>query len=227
VLWKWAGLGHYGKAKLERAQRLNSFAPGPLGLHDGFLLSEWVDGKPAEAPEPELLDAIARYLDELAADFRTGGAAGHQDLAEMIRVNAGINATPPQDDAIPVAGDGRMLPHEWIRTARGWIKTDALDHHDDHFFPGCRDIAWDVAGTAVEFDIDPEALIARMTMGRDRLRRLMPFYRTAYLAWRAGYTSMAARALVDSADGRRFKALETRYRAALTRTAPSPTSSVA
>ncbi len=53
-----------------------------------------------------------------------------------------------------------MLPHEWIRTASGFLKTDAVDHQDDLFFPGCQDIAWDIAGAIVEFGIPREALVS-------------------------------------------------------------------
>ncbi|MBZ5585043.1 MAG: hypothetical protein LAQ30_23105, partial [Acidobacteriia bacterium] len=40
------------------------------------------------------------------------------------------------EDGAAIALDGRMLRHEWLETARGYMKADALDHHDDHFFPG-------------------------------------------------------------------------------------------
>ena len=37
----------------------------------------------------------------------------------------------------PVIADGRMAPHEWIRSQDGrLIKVDASQHGDDHFFPG-------------------------------------------------------------------------------------------
>ena len=60
-----------------------------------------------------------------------------------------------------------MQPHEWIRTTSGWIKTDALDHHNDHLLPGNQDIAWDIAGAAVEFGLRPE-------LSRTRYLRLRP-----------------------------------------------------
>jgi hypothetical protein len=125
----------------------------------------------------------------------------------------------PAADA-PVALDGRMLPHEWLRTATGYIKVDALDHHDDHFFPGCRDIAWDVAGTCVEFELERD--------GRryfvDRYRResgdrtivgRLPSYTVAYLAFRTGYATLAAESLGATPDGRRFAGLAGRYAARL------------
>ena len=38
------------------------------------------------------------------------------------------------EDAPAYELDGRMLPHEWIETSSGFLKTDAVDHFDDHFF---------------------------------------------------------------------------------------------
>jgi hypothetical protein len=115
-----------------------------------------------------------------------------------------------------------MLPHEWIQTPRGLVKTDALDHHADDFFPGSRDIAWDVAGTIVELGLDEarmkyfvEQYRARSGDGSIDLR--VPFYRAAYLAYRIGYTTLAAETLAGTDDGRAFIALRERYRRSLTR----------
>ena len=110
-----------------------------------------------------------------------------------------------------------MLPHEWIRTREGFLKTDALDHYDDHFFPGCQDIAWDVAGAIVEFRMSheqaaefSELYLAKQheTNWAQRLR----FHMLAYLAYRAGYARMAQESLGGSDDGRRFAELESYYR---------------
>ena len=113
--------------------------------------------------------------------------------------------------------DGRMLPQEWI----GSLKTDALDHHDDHFFPGCQDIAWDIAGAAIEFGFDARLLAEKylQLVPDPTLKQRLPFYRTAYLAYRIGYADMAAESLRDTADGRRFRNLRNRYTLALTNSA--------
>ncbi|HYO79940.1 MAG TPA: hypothetical protein VES20_00950, partial [Bryobacteraceae bacterium] len=86
------------------------------------------------------------------------------------------------------------------------VKTDALDHYDDHFFPGRQDIAWDVAGAAVEFGFDPELLLSRMETADSALSNRVPFYTKAYLAYRIGYCSMA---------GPQFDDIKLRYAAAL------------
>ena len=147
-IFKFAGC-HFGRSRYERAQRLVDFGPRPCGFNNGFLETEWVEGKPAELTE-ELLDTMARYLAFLRAEFATDRPVLAAALEQMIEVNTGQRVEAPQEGVV-VAGDGRMLPHEWIETRSGYVKTDALDHHDDHFFPGCQDIAWDIAGASVEW----------------------------------------------------------------------------
>jgi hypothetical protein len=96
-----------------------------------------------------------------------------------------------------IAIDGRMLPHEWLLSGGRYIKTDGVDHHDDHLFPGRQDVAWDVAGTIVEFELDEEAARSFVSLCTARLAdpqlpRRVPFYTVAYLAYRVGYCALAA-----------------------------------
>lgn len=212
MLWKFSGLGHYGLEKLDRAAELKEFVPPPNGLDNGFLLAEWVDGEPATAIDESLLEAMARYLAALSDRFPAGDP-DYIRLVEMIRVNTGIEREVPDYTARTVALDGRMLPHEWIRAPYGWVKTDGLDHHNDHFFPGCQDIAWDIAGAAAEFGFDPDVLAERYTrlLPDPTLKKRLPFYSTAYLAYRIGYSTLAAETLGDTLDGRRFRRLVSTY----------------
>lgn len=239
-LWlKFAGLGRYGQAKLSRAEALAAagFAPRALGLADGFLKSEFVKGQPLTRNDvcPALLTTIARYLAFLRANFPTEQTAP-DDIREMMRVNLtealgearaerllqsdGFKRAADAGRACAI--DGRMLPHEWLRTADGYIKTDGLDHHDDHFYPSCQDIAWDVAGCCVEFALNREQrkfLIEqyrRVAEDADIAARL-PFYLLAYTAFRLGYATMAANQLKGTADGARFDELRARYAANLER----------
>ena len=105
----------------------------------------------------------------------------------------------------PVAIDGRMLPHEWIESGLRFIKTDGLDHHANHFLPGCQDIAWDLAGTMTEFGLDrgqSEQLIARyeaLSGDRGTAARL-PFYRVAYLRLAARVLQAGRAALPPGPD---------------------------
>ncbi|MCW5979476.1 MAG: hypothetical protein KIT09_15470 [Bryobacteraceae bacterium] len=229
---KFAGLGHYGQPAYELAAAVQDagFGPPVVRLADGFLIGEHLQGSPLEGREVDerLLDHFARYLAFRARLAAASGAASFDDLLELIEVNcreAGLE--PPRLDAYralvagapPVMVDGRMQPHEWVRTVKGILKTDAVDHHRDHFFPGCQDIAWDVAGAVAEFALDPEAGIylveSYAALSNDRtLPRRLPFFTIAYLAFRLGYATMASET-AGGADSARFEKLARRRRAQL------------
>jgi hypothetical protein len=173
-----------------------------------------------------------RYFNYISSVFSTGRAAEPHFLLEMTRTNileslgpdwAGSVAELERQsrsfgDIPAIAGDARVLPHEWLRTPDGWLKADTLDHHADHFYPGPADIAWDVAGFGVEFGLGEAAITDfALAVGGPILPARLPFYRTAYLAFRLGYTTLAAETLAGSADGRRMARLADRYRQALQR----------
>jgi len=116
----------------------------------------------------------------------------------------------------PVALDGRMLVHEWVRTPRGILKLDAMDHHQDHFFPGCQDIAWDVAAALVEFDLDASGTAHlvnsyRRLSGDRTIASRLPHYTIAYLSFRLGYATLATGVLGQTDDAARFALLVRRY----------------
>ena len=77
-----------------------------------------------------------------------------------------------------------------------------------------------LAAACIEFALDAAqagALVARYAaLADDRdIGRRLPFYRTAWLAFRLGYSTMAERELGPSPDGVRFAALTRRYGALL------------
>jgi hypothetical protein len=124
---------------------------------------------------------------------------------------APLQARIPSDGwlELPVALDGRMLAHEWIRVGDRYVKTDNTDHYDDHFFPGCQDIAWDVAAAVLELDLSPEE--RRYFVGRYRslsgdgaIAARLPHHALFYLAFRLGYTGLASSVLGKTSDGVRF-----------------------
>jgi hypothetical protein len=232
TLLRFAGLGSVGHKRLARARILAElgFAPHPGRLAHGFLALELVPGTPLARGEvdAELLDRMARYLACLRERFAMA-ESDRTDLSEMIHVNLGEvgleawadNLHDPAD-APPVAVDGRMLPHEWVRTARGYLKVDALDHHDDHFFPGPVDIAWDVAAAGVEFGMSAEAREAlvehyRKLSGDRTIGARLSYYTVAYLACRIGYASLAAEVLGETSDGHGFQRMLRAYQAVLTK----------
>ncbi|MGH9632663.1 MAG: hypothetical protein ACRD7E_30525 [Bryobacteraceae bacterium] len=223
-LWKFAGLGHFGKPKLDRALRLfdAGFCPKPIRYQDGFLILEFADGEPL-LPQcvisTKLLKTLAEYLAYISDRFATARPVPYAALVEMIRINTGLECpaeNPVIEQRTTTAIDGRMLPHEWLSTDDGYRKTDALDHHDDHFFPGCQDIAWDLAGAAIEFRLEPDAreeLLERFLFKQEdrTLSRRLDFYMAAYLAYRIGYAKMAVDSLSGTAEATRFQELHVYY----------------
>jgi hypothetical protein len=222
------------KSKLRRAQGVAEagFAPAPQRLLHGFLVREFPAGTPVKRGEAgeDVLCTLARYLDHLYREHRSEPSVSDQTLREMVSVNVTEELGDGWEDRIggrlpdamqtwsehPVALDGRMQAHEWIRTGHGYIKIDAFDHHDDHFFPGCQDIAWDIAGAAFELDLDTGARSFlldryRSLTGDRTISSRLPHYALAYLAFRVGYCRLAATVLGDAPDGIRFSAEADRY----------------
>ncbi|MBP7148740.1 MAG: hypothetical protein KBD01_14495 [Acidobacteria bacterium] len=242
-LLKFAGLGRRGAAALARAAALADagWSPPALGLEHGFLRSRWIDGHPLAAADGTngMIEVAARYLAHLAREFPAAGRAGARadELLDMVRANArealGERWAARADafaalaagcaDAPRTAIDGRMLPHEWLRAGDGrLLKCDAVEHHAGHFLPGCQDIAWDLAGFAVEFGLPrngAERLVERYeALSAERgLARRIRFHRLAYLAFRLGYCELAARAIPGTADARRLLRDAARYRSGLAR----------
>jgi hypothetical protein len=240
---RFAGLGTYGHVALQRAQELSDhrWTAPPVTLRRGFLDSVAVTGRPMRITD--ISDGFLRHATRYIAWLRTH--ASHQNvariepLAEMLRTNVRETCgdeflaaveTLCQDAAAfaepATAVDARLMPYEWLSFDNGWMKTDALDHYRDHFFPGCCDSAWDVAGLLVEFDIDDRSALtvieeyAKETADTQIAKRL-PFYRAAYTAFRAAYCAMAGSTLSGTDDGNRFVHQYGKYREALMATLAS------
>jgi hypothetical protein len=231
AIFRFAGLGRRGPALQQRAACLADAGftspPGPIA--NGFLAQRWVHGRPLNEATPAALRRIAEYIAFVRHAFVTDEPECIEDVQQMLQTNAGEALGPssagPVEDLGRDAGafteprtavDGRMLPHEWLESDEGLTKIDALDHHADDFWPGCRDIAWDVAGAMVEFDLNHAAgeylagEYARVS-GDRTIRQRLPFFEAAYLAYRIGYTTLAAETLGSSPDGAAFTRLTERY----------------
>jgi hypothetical protein len=236
---RFAGLGRYGEATRDRAERLNGLGlgPPPGRWRHGFLELPFIAGQSLTACR-DPIDAgwIGRYIGAVAREFSVDVPADTSILAHMIETNVGelLGAPLPERfrgllrdvpaDLPAALLDGRMLAHEWIRTAEGLAKVDALDHHRDHFFPGPQSPAWDLAGAIVELQVDDRASAALLgeyeRVSGDRVAaQALPFYKVAYGAFRAGYAAVAAETLAGTDEAARFAHARARYVRALT--APS------
>jgi hypothetical protein len=237
ALHRFVGLGRHGRVRRARAEALAhaGFGAAPLGLAHGLLALPLWPGRPGSpgAADGLLLETIARYL----AFVRRRFACSEEPTAldELVATNVpallgedGARALGPIERALARPGpaavlDGRMLAHEWLSTPTGWRKVDALEHGDDHFYPGRpQDPVWDLAAAIVELRLDGQAA-AELTRsyaqksGDRRAARRLPALTVAYLAFRGGYATVAAERLRGTADGDRFTRERGRYLAGLRR----------
>jgi hypothetical protein len=245
---RFAGIGRSGERRLARARRLadGGFGAPVLGLRHGFLVERWLErGRPlaaaaASVARSRVVGQVGRYLAFRARDAASthdqGGATAGQlldmaianateelgDRGRALEAFAGWLAAL-QSAARPVAIDGRLHAWEWlVLPDQRLMKTDAVDHCEAHDLIGAQDIAWDVAGAAVELGLAPDEIdVVRGTL-RDAHVELPPealaFYRACYLAFQLGYYRMAAQAMRGAADeSARLDAAAARYGALLDR----------
>jgi hypothetical protein len=206
TLYKFEGMGPLGAEARNRAFQLAKagFGPAVSDAGDGYLAYDLLSGiRPSAANGTmTILDRIAEYCAFRASEFHMVSPQPGE-LTDMVLYNVrqefGIEVQIPPgvlQSNRPVITDGRMQSFEWIQTVSGQlIKTDGVDHGNNHFFPGPCDIAWDLAGAAVEWQLAPDARQYLV----DRFRRLsgtdvtekLPFYQLAYCVFRLGSCKMA------------------------------------
>lgn len=239
-LAKFAGLGREGERKLEIARQLHAIGSvaEPVGLANGFLIERWhEDARPLSGDE-QPLEELANYLGTRARILsvpRPGATVA--DLLQMARRNASLalghwaderlqNWTGRigglQERVVPICIDGKLDRHEWLRLGDGrLLKADALDHHAAHDLIGCQDLAWDVAGAAIEFALAPNqtrwlAAAAGRASGRLVDPELLVFMHHAYLAFRSGQSVMSEE-MAGGADASRWRERACSYTAELER----------
>jgi hypothetical protein len=225
-LFKFEGLGPAGERVQQRSRWVDAagFGCSVANAGDGFSCYAVAEATPMTADQagPMVLERIAQYCAFRAREFGTDGVA--EPLAQMLRFNISrefqIELNLNLDELQPshlIVVDGQMHPHEWLRTEDGiLLKTDASTHGDDHFFPGPTDVAWDLAGVAVEWNLNPDALeflLARFAQlaGKD-LRRTLPVFILAYSAFRLAWCKMAMTTPMVSDEQLRLRTAHRRYR---------------
>lgn len=211
--YKFHGYGHYGETIAARARKLSDagFAPPLLALEKGFGVYDFIPGRtltPADL-DSDLIRHLAAYCAFRANQFRSNESS--PELSRMAAWNweceFGTSLTPALSHPVAncVIADARMLPHEWLRSTDGRIlKLDAVSHGDDHFFPGPCDIAWDLAGAIIEWQMDSTAtadfLALYQALSGDDPHGRLPDYLLAYTIFRMAWSKMAARACAGSPD---------------------------
>lgn len=231
-LHKFVGIPPYGERAVDCANSLAQagFSPAVLGRERGFIKQRWQRGRCLSLGSKAPLARIAEYLCFRRRHFelRDADSAALEEMMHNNVAEALDRALPPGvrlELTRPVHVDGRLAPHEWLETEEGRIlKTDCGDHGDDHLYPGPCDIAWDLAGAIVEWELDAsgrEDLIARYhhDSGDDPRRRIAP-YEIAYAAFKLGCARFALHSSPAS-ETLRLAALERRYSRHLTRAVAS------
>ncbi|HKD82237.1 MAG TPA: hypothetical protein VKH81_21270 [Candidatus Angelobacter sp.] len=230
-LFKFGGFGHYGDPVFEREQRVAvaGFGPMPRLEESGFLSYPWLRGR-AMAPNDlsrEVIHRLAEYCAFRVQAFAIDQAdlKPLQEMADHNLAELGFRRPVSLTLEHPVIADGHMQPHEWVLTQEGQIfKTDSGSHGDDHFYPGPTDIAWDLAGAMVEWQMNAaqseEFLqLYRRASGdnpgsRDPGSRIDDFVR-AYTVFRCAYCRMAANVMQGAAEQARLEQASAIYAASL------------
>ena len=227
-IFKFEGMGRIGAEMRARAFALAeaSFSPSVTDAGDGLLAYDLHTGHALRTSDlsPDFLDFMAGYCAFRAANF-CAGAGSRSQLKEMLDFNLltefGRKAILPEDvfsTANPVLVDGRMQPHEFVVNGAGeFRKTDSISHGDDHFFPGPCDVAWDLAGITVEWQLGSQQighLLSKFEQfsGMTNTAARLPAYMLAYAVFRTGFCRMASESVSDSAEQLRLRFACQRYR---------------
>jgi hypothetical protein len=208
--FKFQGLGHYGEQVIAREKGVAAagFGPFPAAETHGFASYPRIGGRPMSAADlsPEVITRLAEYCAFRANAFSAFASSG--TVEQMAGHNAqelGIQCAVRLQAERPVICDGHMQPHEWLLTPQGrMLKTDSGSHGDDHFFPGPTDIAWDLAGAIVEWEMNPfharAFLACYKASSSDDPAPLIGDFVTAYALFRCAWCHMASHALPSTAE---------------------------
>jgi hypothetical protein len=240
--FKFAGFGHYGDVVFERERKVAAAGFGlmPREESDGFISYPWLSSAQRNARPLSSSDLSAQILARLAEycafrrhAFRVelSNLDALQKMAQHNLRELGFDPAVEIQLEHPVIADGRMHPHEWLLSTEGkLLKTDSGSHGDDHFFPGPTDIAWDLAGAIIEWQMDDRQkaeFLARYhrAAGDDASARIDGFIK-AYTVFRLAYCLMAANAMHGSDEQLRLQRAAATYRAAITHMQTSTLSAV-
>ena len=213
---KFEGFGRYGHRARQQAEALAQagFSPPLNTLDCGYAGYDLIPGRPLCQRDltPAVLERMAAYCAFRASSF----PAGHADstvLNDMLRVNLKIEfdiqdfklAIPVER---PVFPDCRMLPHEWLLGGGEVLKTDAVSHGEGHQLPGPTDIAWDLAGTIIEWQLPAAAasyfLRSYCRQSGDDPTARMAHYLLLYRVLRMAQCRMASAAMDNNIDALLF-----------------------
>ncbi len=227
TIFKFEGFGRFGRAVHERAKAVAEagFGPRPIGFEEGFGVYPMLRGRTLFDRDAtgSALRRMAVYCAFRARAMKVN-TCDTAELEKMSRFNAGeeFGVELPREVTElrverPTICDGRMLPHKWMEVDGHVLKLDAAVHGDDHFFPGPCDIAWDLAGCIVEWNLGEEGaqffLNAYCEAVADAVTERLPAYLLAYAVFRMAYCKMATASMQGAEEEHRLRRDYFRYRA--------------
>ncbi|MBN1600501.1 MAG: hypothetical protein JW915_02780 [Chitinispirillaceae bacterium] len=224
TLIKFSGLGRYGEMTFRRAEilQVSGMSLPVKNYENGFIEYEFVEGKHRWIKEitTSFLYSAAKYAAFLKNTFPGGDVVSPDTMREMVMVNIKESIGDAFLDKLSVyhqytddlylkyitAIDGRMQLHKWLQFDNHIIKIDNTDHYHDQFFPGCQDIAWDIAGGIIEWDLnyDQEKYFTNAYIkesGDISVRKRVCPNKIAYCAFRVGISKLFAESLKGTYDG--------------------------
>lgn len=225
AILKFDGLGESGRRLRDRATAIHDsrYGPKPQDAGDGLSSYGFVSGEPLTRLDVsnDLLEHFARYCAFRLHEFK--GLPTNDDLLrQMVHHNfcqeTGRAMEIPEEalqTEHPTIADGRMQPHKWIRTRDGVLKVDGAMHGCDHFLPGPTDIAWDLAGVIIEWNMGLDAQQHFFSAFQKQCQYdtgKLPWFLLAYATFRVGYCKMAGNATQDPAEKARFCKAHLYYR---------------
>jgi hypothetical protein len=225
--FKFEGFGRFGQLAREQALELAQAGLSPrwTGSEHGYACYEFVVGRPLRGSDlnQAQLSRMAEYCAFRVTHF-SSTSADLAILGAMTRNNLEVEfGTGFKDFSIelplerPVYPDCRMLPHEWLIDQEGRVvKTDGVGHAEGHQLPGPADIAWDLAGAIIEWDLAPAARAFLLEEYRRRTgdaagNRLRP-YLLLYSVLRMSQCRMSSVSMARRREGKYLRRQYTQYR---------------
>lgn len=176
IIAKSVGFGWLGYHAYIAGRALEGFVPEVLGLREGILIMEWIEGAALTDSEvtDEIIEKMSSYLarrrETLAlAEDPKGNIPylgwGWLEILSILRSVynrlLGYLKYPALLDRLklalkfrPTLIDGRMRPGEWIRSDGGLVKIDFEQHCFGAPELDVVDPAYDIAATVFEFHLD-------------------------------------------------------------------------
>lgn len=226
-LFKFEGFGDGGHDVRERGRALHkaAFGPSVQDAGDGMSCYRFAPGIPLTRLDlsTEVLERIAQYCAFRVLEFRSHApASGIVEEAVRFNYSQETGEECPVADGVfrcpcPLICDGRMAPHEWIRCRDGrLLKVDGCKDGDDHFLPGPTDIAWDLAGAIIEWDMERDAqqyFLRRFAANSGVSTGNVPAFLLSYSLLRACFCKMACAGTGVQTEKPRLAAAYRFYRA--------------